>query len=109
MMLFTLAACGSEAPSTESQISEQEPPSSAGGTVSEAIAETIDAPEGFLLITGGTFNMGSPDSEAWRSADETQHTVTVSDFYMSAYEVTQQEYEAVMGENPSNSLAKTCR
>lgn len=46
--------------------------------------------------------MGSPDSEAWRSADETQHTVTVSDFYMSAYEVTQQEYEAVMGENPSN-------
>ncbi len=41
-------------------------------------------------------------TEAWRSADETQHAVTVSDFYMSAYEVTQQEYEAVMGENPSN-------
>lgn len=102
MMLFTLAACGSEAPSAESQISEQEPPSSSGGTVSESIAETIDVPEGFLLITGGTFHMGSPDSEAWRSADETQHTVTVSDFYMSAHEVTQQEYESVMGENPSN-------
>lgn len=102
MMLFTLSACGSETPSAESQISEQEPPSSAGGTVSEAISETIDVPEGFLLITGDTFNMGSPDSEAWRSADETQHTVTVSDFYMSAYEVTQQEYESVMGENPSS-------
>ena len=46
--------------------------------------------------------MGSPDSEAWRSADETQHAVTVSDFYMSACEVTQQEYQDVMGETPSN-------
>ena len=35
-------------------------------------------------------------------ADETQHIVTVSDFYISPYEVRQSEYAAVMGNNPSN-------
>ena len=35
-----------------------------------------------------------------RGEDETQHSVTVSDFYMSRYELAQAEYEAVMGENP---------
>ena len=62
----------------------------------------MEMPEDFVLIQGGTFQMGSPDSEAWRSADETQHTVTVSDFYMSKYELTQKEYEEIMGNNPSN-------
>lgn len=46
--------------------------------------------------------MGSPDTENWRSDDEAQHTVTVSDFYMVPYEVTQAEYEAAMGSNPSS-------
>lgn len=64
--------------------------------------QTVEAPENFVLIKGGTFQMGSPEDEAWRSSDETQHSVTVSDFYMSQYELTQAEYEAVMGENPSN-------
>ena len=59
-------------------------------------------PEGFVYISGGVFQMGSPQSEAWRSDDEKQHTVTVSDFYMSQYEVTQAEYQAVMNNNPSN-------
>lgn len=57
--------------------------------------------EDFVLIPGGTFQMGSPESEAWRSADETPHTVTVSDFYMCRYEVTQADYQRVMGSNPS--------
>lgn len=58
--------------------------------------------ENFVLIQGGTFQMGSPEDEAWRSADETQHTVTVSDFYMSIYELTQAEYMDVVDDNPSN-------
>ena len=32
----------------------------------------------FILIQGGTFQMGSPESEDWRSSDEVQHTVSVS-------------------------------
>lgn len=45
--------------------------------------------------------MGSPESEAWRVEDETAHTVKVSDYYISKFEVTQAEYQAIMGENPS--------
>ena len=58
--------------------------------------------EQFLYIKGGTYEMGSHESEDWRSEDETLHTVTVSDFYMSMYEVTQEEYSAVMNDNPSS-------
>jgi formylglycine-generating enzyme required for sulfatase activity len=59
-------------------------------------------PEGFVRIEGGTFKMGSPSTEAGRDDDEDpQHSVTVSSFYMSKHEVTQAEYEAVMGSNPS--------
>lgn len=62
----------------------------------------MEIPKSFVLIEGGTFQMGSPETESWRSDDETQHTVTVSNFYMSQYELTQEEYEKVMGNNPSN-------
>lgn len=58
--------------------------------------------DGLVLINGGTFEMGSPETEMQREIDETQHEVTVSDFYIGKYEVTQKEYKDVMGENPSN-------
>jgi len=57
---------------------------------------------GFVLIPGGTFTMGSPSSEPDRRDDETPHQVTVYSFYMGQYAVTQGEYEAVMGTNPSH-------
>jgi len=61
-----------------------------------------DAPEGFVRIEGGTFTMGSPANEPGRSGNEgPQHQVTVSSFYMGKYEVTQKEYQEVMGKNPS--------
>ena len=63
---------------------------------------SVDAQtDGMVLVKGGTFLMGSPTSEAERDADETLHEVTVQDFLMSATEVSQQEYESVMGSNPS--------
>jgi formylglycine-generating enzyme required for sulfatase activity len=58
---------------------------------------------GMVLIPAGTFTMGSPTSEAGRGSDETQHSVTISKaFFMGKYEVTQKEWVAVMGSNPSN-------
>lgn len=57
--------------------------------------------QGFVYIKGGTFQMGSPKTENWRTKDEKRHSVTVSDFYMSAYEVSQAEYKKVTGKNPS--------
>jgi formylglycine-generating enzyme required for sulfatase activity len=55
-----------------------------------------------VYVPGGTFLMGSPLSETGRDKDEgPQSNATVSNFYMSKYEVTQAQYEAVMGTNPS--------
>ncbi len=64
--------------------------------------QSITVQDGFVFIKGGSFAMGSPEEEPWRSADEAKHTVTVSDFYISPYEVKQSDYAAVMGDDPSN-------
>lgn len=109
-ILLSLSGCGKESQNENDTISE----SSADAAVvrqttvnevtdmSENINYISEIPENFVLIEGGTFEMGSPDTEAWRSEDETRHTVTVSDFYMSIYEVTQAEYLEIMESNPSN-------
>jgi formylglycine-generating enzyme required for sulfatase activity len=55
-----------------------------------------------VRINGGSFLMGSPGNEPERRGDEIQHQVTVSSFSMGKYEVTQAEYQAVMGTNPSH-------
>lgn len=47
--------------------------------------------------------MGSPESEPERETDEILHKVTVNDFYMSATEVTQKEYQEITGSNPSEN------
>ena len=45
--------------------------------------------------------MGSPSSEKNRSQDEDQHTVQVNGFWLAETEVTQAQWQAVMGSNPS--------
>jgi len=59
------------------------------------------APDGMVRINGGTFSMGSPANEPEREDDEVQHQVTVGSFYLGKYEVTQKEYQEVMGTTPS--------
>lgn len=60
-------------------------------------------PAGFVWIPPGTFVMGSPVTEPRRFPEEVQHPVTLTEgFWLSDHEVTQGEYEAVMGSNPSN-------
>ena len=55
-----------------------------------------------LAIPGGTFLMGSPNSEQNSSDDERpQHRVTLQPFLMGKYPVTQAQWQAVMGKNPS--------
>jgi len=55
----------------------------------------------FMPVSAGTFKMGAED----RDADDDEkpvHDVRITrDFWMGKYEVTQAEYEALMGENPS--------
>ncbi|AUT03409.1 protein kinase [Nostoc sp. CENA543] len=56
-----------------------------------------------VQIPGGTFTMGSPETEKDRDSDESpQRQVTVPGFFMGKYEITQEQYQAIMGKNPSN-------
>jgi formylglycine-generating enzyme required for sulfatase activity len=56
----------------------------------------------FVLIPKGKFLMGSPDSEVGRRTNETQHQVTISQsFYLGSTEVTQAQWQKVMGNKPS--------
>jgi formylglycine-generating enzyme required for sulfatase activity len=60
-------------------------------------------PSGFVLINGGAFLMGSPSDEPERSDHEgPQHKVFISPFCIGKYQVTQIEYQTVMGNNPSH-------
>jgi formylglycine-generating enzyme required for sulfatase activity len=60
----------------------------------------------FVLVPAGTFTMGSPDADAEAYDDEKPaHRVTISQpFYLGKYEVTQAQWEAVMGTNPSHFI-----
>ncbi len=57
----------------------------------------------FMLIPAGSFMMGIPSSEQGRESDERRHKVTLTKgFYMGVTEVTQSQWKAIMGNNPSN-------
>jgi len=62
------------------------------------LEEGSDVPEGMVFVKGGTFQMGSSSGD---DDEKPVHSVTVSDFYIGKCEVTQGEYEAVMGTNHS--------
>jgi formylglycine-generating enzyme required for sulfatase activity len=56
----------------------------------------------FIYVPPGSFLMGSPPDEAGRDLDESQHEITLSEgFYLQETEVTQAQWKAVMGDNPS--------
>jgi formylglycine-generating enzyme required for sulfatase activity len=56
----------------------------------------------FVWIPPGSFVMGSPDSEEGRSPSETPHKVKLTrGFYMGVYTVTQEQWQAIIGNNPS--------
>jgi len=56
----------------------------------------------FVFIQPGTFMMGSPSNEPGRDDDETQHQVTLTKgYYLQTTEVTQGQWQAIMGNNPS--------
>src|SRR5262249_35903129 len=58
------------------------------------------------LIQAGEFTMGTPETEQGHSRDEEQHKVKITHpFYMGAYEVTQEQFQWVMGYNPSRFTA----
>ena len=78
-------------------------PTAPGVEIADASVPTPVAPPGFVYIAPGTFTMGSPTSEEGRVENETQHQVTLTrGFYLQTTEVTQGEWQRVMGINPSS-------
>ena len=74
---------------------------SASAQMENAIVNGV--PFEMVLVEGGTFTMGATSeqgSEA-ESDEKPAHRVTVGDFYIGKYEVTQAQWKAVMGSNPS--------
>jgi formylglycine-generating enzyme required for sulfatase activity len=75
--------------------------------LAEVIALVPNAALGMVLIPAGTFDMGSSAGN-WApyygsSSTQPVHSVTISqDFFMGEHEVTQAEYQAMMGTNPSS-------
>ena len=60
--------------------------------------------DNMVYVEGGTFMMGATSeqgSDAY-SSEKPAHQVTLYSFYIGKYEVTQEEWETVMGSNPSN-------
>ena len=78
-----------------------------------APAKSVTSPTvgALLWVAPGRFTMGSPATEAGRDDDEGAHEVTLTrGFYLMEHEVTQGEWAAVMGSNPSSfsSCGATC-
>ena len=96
-----------------SEVAKQEPaPTSVGNDTDSEMPAASGLPEEitndigmkFRLIPAGEFMMGSLDDDPDRQDDETpQHHVQITTpFYLGIHEVTQEQYEKVMGTNPSS-------
>nr|WP_275888965.1 formylglycine-generating enzyme family protein [Desulforhopalus vacuolatus] len=54
----------------------------------------------FVLVKGGCYQMGDTFGDGY-DREKPVHEVCVNDFYMGKYEVTQGEWQKIMGSNPS--------
>jgi formylglycine-generating enzyme required for sulfatase activity len=70
----------------------------------ERISETSKLDIPMVYVAGGTFTMGCISEQNSNCSDNEKpaHQVTLSDFHIGKYEVTQAQWVAVMGNNPSN-------
>lgn len=76
-----------------------------GGTTNPVADGFTDDLNGVKLemvyIPGGTFKMGSPKGSGY-DTERPQHDVTVPAFYIGKFQVTQAQWKAVMGSDPSH-------
>ncbi|MGL1932360.1 MAG: formylglycine-generating enzyme family protein [Desulfotalea sp.] len=75
---------------------------------SQIVTDSVTGIE-FTSIVGGDFQMGSPVTEKERfPAEGPLHEVHVDDFHLGCFQVTQEQYQQIMGENPSYLVATNC-
>jgi formylglycine-generating enzyme required for sulfatase activity len=92
----TVKISGDETAEKEVTISAGE---TANLTLDKRRSEASSLVPEMVFIQGGTFQMGSNEGD---DDEKPVHTVTVGSFYMGKYEVTQNQWKAIMGGNPSN-------
>ncbi|MBR5160830.1 MAG: SUMF1/EgtB/PvdO family nonheme iron enzyme, partial [Thermoguttaceae bacterium] len=100
----TPAPASTPAPPDETPASVQALPlDTPGAKPGERRTVTVNGVEfAFRWCPPGTFKMGAPDAEEGRDGDEKQYQVTLTKgFWMMETEVTQKQWKAVMGTNPS--------
>ncbi|MBL8172580.1 MAG: formylglycine-generating enzyme family protein [Acidobacteria bacterium] len=110
--ILTTASLSSKPPALRSITFETISLDSKGKEVSrralQAESLTEDLGNGVKLemvrIPAGRFTMGSPSNESGRRADEKEHEVTLSAFYIGRYEITQAQWKAVMGTEPAKNV-----
>ena len=103
-MIVTAAVCFGCQPVSEPPTVGNAGEAATGQTLAAEI--TLDLGDDFtlpfVLIPAGEFLMGSPPDEPGRDSDEHLHRVRIRrPFYLGKFEVTQSQWEAVMGEGPS--------
>ena len=73
-----------------------------GNHIAKCTVIVINPEPEMVLVEGGTFTMGCTDGDCLEnSGEEPAHQVTLSSYKIAKYAVTQQQWEAVMGDRPS--------
>ncbi|MCP5518480.1 MAG: formylglycine-generating enzyme family protein [Verrucomicrobiales bacterium] len=99
-VMLLSAGCGPDSSADRPSPSAAETVSAPGGV--GQVIDATDAPpspsgsNGMVFIPGGTFVMGDADE-----IDAPPHEVTISAFFVDPHPVTQEEFESLMGSNPS--------
>ena len=75
---------------------KQKTPESTSSETKSPAQKKTESDTGMVLLPGGTFTMGDADE-----IDSPPHEVTINAFYIDKYLVTQEQYEKLMGDNPS--------
>ncbi|MCY2989729.1 MAG: SUMF1/EgtB/PvdO family nonheme iron enzyme [Planctomycetota bacterium] len=104
VMIFSPFRGSPQAPAETARTSAP-PPVDVSEDVPTPTPETLTNSIGMklMLIPAGEFLMGSPESESGAGSDEKpQHRVRITKpFYLGVYEVTQAQYQKIVGNNPS--------
>jgi formylglycine-generating enzyme required for sulfatase activity len=103
----TMTACTGTTKTPDSPEAGDSNPDTDTGPIPDTDSDTdtgpdIEAEPGFVVVRASTFAMGCTDGQSDCDADETEHSVTLThDYVVSETEVTQAQFEAILGYNPS--------
>lgn len=104
VMVMALAVGGCSNPSSGNESTSGS--SGGSGNSSGAGNSGVSIPEGFVKVKGGTVG-GKENTKNFKGVFIEGRTVTLSDFYMSKYEVTKAQYKVIMEDTSLNTLEIT--